>query len=144
MLVRLESLAVTKLNLYFYDEVLGPATGFIYQYGQNIALVSNWHVFSGVNPLTGNPRDQRGFCPNRVEFNINLFDPKDGSVFIRPFEQARLQIAPGCRALGGRSAVVVQGCKERQLACLCGAGGGQLRDAVQECPSSGKACRRRQ
>jgi hypothetical protein len=43
------------------------------------------------------------------------------------FEQARLQIAPGCRALGGRAAVVVQGCKERQLACLCGSGGGQLR-----------------
>jgi hypothetical protein len=46
---------------------------------------------------------------------------------MRIFEQARLQIAPGCRALGGRAAVVVQGCKERKLACLCGAGGGQLR-----------------
>src|ERR1700730_1598115 len=43
------------------------------------------------------------------------------------FEQARLQIAPGRRALGGRAAVVVQGCKERQLACLYGSGGGQLR-----------------
>jgi hypothetical protein len=31
------------------------------------------------------------------------------------------------RALGGRAAVVVQGCEQRQLACLCGAGGGQLR-----------------
>lgn len=84
MLVRLESLAVTKLDLFFCDVLLGSATGFMYQYGQNIALVSNWHVFSGVNPLTGNPRDERGFCPNRVEFNINLFDPKDGSIFIRP------------------------------------------------------------
>jgi hypothetical protein len=43
------------------------------------------------------------------------------------FEQAWMQIAPGRRALGGRAAVVVQGCKERKLACLCGAGGGQLR-----------------
>jgi hypothetical protein len=43
------------------------------------------------------------------------------------FEQAWLQIAPGRRALAGRSAIVVQGCKERQLACLCGSGGGQLR-----------------
>jgi len=49
-------------------------------------------------------------------------------LFERPiFEQARLQIAPGCRALGGRAAVVVQGCKQRQLACLRGSGGGQLR-----------------
>jgi hypothetical protein len=43
------------------------------------------------------------------------------------FEQARLQIPPRRRALGGRAAVVVQGCEQRQLACLCGAGGGQLR-----------------
>jgi hypothetical protein len=34
------------------------------------------------------------------------------------FEQARLQIPPRCRALGGRAAVVVQGCEQRQLACL--------------------------
>jgi hypothetical protein len=38
-----------------------------------------------------------------------------------------LQIAPGCRAFGGRAAVIVQGREERQLTCLCGAGGGQLR-----------------
>jgi hypothetical protein len=38
-----------------------------------------------------------------------------------------MQIAPGCRALGGRAAVVVQGRKERKLACLRGSGGGQLR-----------------
>src|ERR1700732_5218512 len=43
------------------------------------------------------------------------------------FEQAWLQIAPGCRALAGRAAVVVQGCEERKLACLRGSGGGQLR-----------------
>jgi hypothetical protein len=42
-------------------------------------------------------------------------------------EQARFQIAPRCRALGGRAAVVVQGRKERKLAYLRGSGGGQLR-----------------
>jgi hypothetical protein len=48
MLVRQQSLAVTKLELFFHDISLGPATGFVYKYGQSIALVSNWHVFSGV------------------------------------------------------------------------------------------------
>lgn len=70
MQVRQESLAVNKLDLFFHNEPLGPATGFIYKYGQSIALVSNWHVFSGVNPLTGNPRDERGYCPNRVEGSV--------------------------------------------------------------------------
>jgi hypothetical protein len=80
--VRPESLAVTRIELFFHDVSLWPATGFFYKYGQSIALVSNWHVFSGVNPLTGIQRDAR-YCPNRVKFNINLFDPRDGSVFFR-------------------------------------------------------------
>jgi hypothetical protein len=77
MKVRRQSLAVTKLDLFFHDVSLGSATGFLYKFGQDIALVSNWHVFSGVNPLTGVNRDNpRGFVPNRVEFYISLFDPK--------------------------------------------------------------------
>lgn len=88
MLLRPESLAVTKLDLFFHDVPLGPATGFIYKYGQSIALVSNWHVFSGVNPLTGSLRDCRGFCPNRVEFSLSLSDTKEGSVFFRSEEVA--------------------------------------------------------
>jgi hypothetical protein len=83
MKVRPESLAVTKLDLFFHNLALGSATGFIYKYGQDIALVSNWHVFSGVNPLTGNTRDKNGLYPNQVNFNINLFDPINGSVLFR-------------------------------------------------------------
>ena len=47
MKVRLESLAVTRLTLFFHDIELGPATGFLYRYGQDVALVSCWHCFSG-------------------------------------------------------------------------------------------------
>jgi hypothetical protein len=86
MQVRPESLALTRLDLFFHDVSLGSATGFIYKYGQSIALVSNWHVFSGVNPLTGKPRDTRGYCPNRVTFALTLHDTKKGSVFFRAEE----------------------------------------------------------
>lgn len=84
MMVRTETLAVTKLELFFNEISVGPATGFIYRYGQHIALVSNWHVFSGVHPVTGKVRDPRGCIPNRVVFNINLANPDEGSVLLRP------------------------------------------------------------
>jgi hypothetical protein len=68
MLLRQQSLAVTKLELFFHDIPLGLATGFIYKFGQSIALVSNWHVSSGVHPLTGNLRNTDGLSPERVRF----------------------------------------------------------------------------
>jgi hypothetical protein len=80
MRLRLQSLAVSKLELFFHDIPLGPATGFIYKYGQSIALVSNWHVFSGVNPLTGNIRNTDGLCPDRPP---RIYRPK------RPFKNCR-------------------------------------------------------
>src|SRR5262249_37331760 len=91
MRLRLESLAVTQLSLFRDDEPLGshPATGFLYRYGQSVALVSNWHVFTGVNPVSGNPLP--GLCspPNRVDFCINFCDPEKSAVNVRA-ETARL------------------------------------------------------
>lgn len=83
MRLRQQSLAVTKLEMFFHDIPLGPATGFIYKYGQSIALVSNWHVFSGVNPLTGNLRNSDGLFPDRVRFTLKLFHPKTGAASFR-------------------------------------------------------------
>jgi hypothetical protein len=84
MPLRLESLALTRLELFFHDVLLWPATGFIYRYGQSIALVSNWHIFSGVNPITGAFRDDsRGFCPNRVKFGLSIRSATDRSYSFR-------------------------------------------------------------
>ena len=69
-MVRRESLAVTSIEMMRDDTLLSSATGFLYRYGQDLALVTNWHVFSGVNPIT---QDVRG-TPNRVKFHINVFD----------------------------------------------------------------------
>ena len=70
VMVRPQSLAVTCIEMLRDDTVLWPATGLLYRYGQDLALVTSWHVFSGVNPLT---REVRG-TPNRVKFHINVFD----------------------------------------------------------------------
>ncbi len=66
------SVTVTKLTLFYHDILLGHATGFVFGMGQMTALVSNWHVFNGVNPLTGAIRHSTGAQPNRVEFSVTM------------------------------------------------------------------------
>jgi hypothetical protein len=60
------------MSLYFHDVLIGNATGFIYSFGQDLALVSNWHVFSGIHPEHGIVRHHTGYTPNRVEFHISI------------------------------------------------------------------------
>lgn len=84
---RRETLAVTRLTPMRDDVVLGCATGFLYRYGQDIALVTNWHVLSGTNPVT---RINSGI-PNHLQFNINITYP-DGRLHIRA-EDISLSIA---------------------------------------------------
>jgi hypothetical protein len=83
--------------------IFGPATGFVYKYGQSIALVSNWHVFSGVNPLTGNRRNTDGLFPDRVRFTLKLFDPKTGTASFRGEEWGSLKTS---KVYGGNTKAI--------------------------------------
>ena len=80
------SCAVTRITRYFHNIELGHATGFLYSYGQTLALVSNWHVFSGRHPETGEALHGTGCTPNRVEFHISVADcdKKGTSIEFRP------------------------------------------------------------
>jgi hypothetical protein len=60
------------------EKILTPATGFFYRYGEDISLITNWHVLSGTNPITGVSIG----IPNHIKFNINVFYP-DGRFLIR-------------------------------------------------------------
>lgn len=80
---RLESFAVTKLSIHHDGDFLGPATGFFYRFGQDVALVTNWHVLSGMNPITRKFLHSRGLAPTRIEFNINILAPDKKSISIQ-------------------------------------------------------------
>ncbi len=68
-----QSYTTTPITAYFHDEFLGRGTGFIYQFGQSYALITNWHVLSGRHPDTHAPRNTRtGFTPNRIEFHAPI------------------------------------------------------------------------
>jgi hypothetical protein len=83
MLFRRESVCTTRLNLFFHDVPLGSATGFFYRFDQDVGLVTNWHVFSGRNAITGVYSDRRRYVPNRVEFNLNIFEPDKRTLSFR-------------------------------------------------------------
>lgn len=55
------------------DLRLAQASGFLWRHDGQIFLVSNWHVLSGRNPLSGQPLDSKnGVCPNEIELGLNL------------------------------------------------------------------------
>jgi hypothetical protein len=53
------TLSITKIELLCKDHLLGKATGFFLKYQSNWFLVSNWHVFSGRDPKSGQPQDKK-------------------------------------------------------------------------------------
>ncbi len=51
-------------------QCLANATGFFYSYGNNIYLVTNWHVLSGRDSQTGQPRHSSGAIPHSLSFPL--------------------------------------------------------------------------
>src|SRR4051794_11189730 len=59
------------LHLFYNEEKISNATGFLYRDKSNqIFLISNHHVLSGYNPLTGQPMHKYGSLPNKLKFQI--------------------------------------------------------------------------
>src|SRR5580704_1572366 len=83
--VRLETLAVTKLELYFNKNYITSGTAFVYRYAKKYALITNWHMLTGIDPNTNNNLDRWGARPNRIEFYLNVFTERFGQFEIKPF-----------------------------------------------------------
>lgn len=55
-----------KCELLFNDEVLSHATCFIHEKDGRHYLISNWHVFAGVNPITDKSMHSSGHSPTHI------------------------------------------------------------------------------
>ncbi|PUA26690.1 MAG: hypothetical protein B0W54_23420 [Cellvibrio sp. 79] len=60
--------AITKLELSNECAQLGTATGFFIRSNEQWYLVTNWHVFSGRKPDTGQPRHPSGAVPSFCDY----------------------------------------------------------------------------
>jgi hypothetical protein len=83
--VRLETLAVTKLDLFFNKNYITSGTSFIYRFAKKYALITNWHVLTGIDPNTNKNLDRWAARPNRVEFYLNVFTERFGQFEVKPF-----------------------------------------------------------
>lgn len=66
------SFCCTPIELLSNDGELSRmahATGFFYRHNDRQYLVTNWHVVSGRNPLTGLLESQQGYIPQRISFH---------------------------------------------------------------------------
>jgi hypothetical protein len=66
------SYTTTIIKLFFDNQYLSNATGFVMQYGSEYALVTNWHVLSGRHAITGKTLSTTGGLPNRIEFHVTM------------------------------------------------------------------------
>lgn len=64
---------ITRLELVGNSNPLGVATGFFLKYCNEWYLISNWHVFSGRNPTTGQPLDSGFGVPDCLRYTIYGF-----------------------------------------------------------------------
>lgn len=66
-----------------HDQELAKATGFVIEHAGRRYLVSNWHVFAGKNPLTGENLSSRRLFPDRVEMTNLYFEGEDETAAVR-------------------------------------------------------------
>lgn len=66
------SYTTTKITVLHDDTELSTATGFVTRVGQKFALVTNWRVLSGLNPIDGTCLSKMGAVPNRIECHVTL------------------------------------------------------------------------
>lgn len=55
---------ITQLELFCFEQSIGKATGFFVEWNTQWYLASNWHVLSGRDPSTGQPRHSSGAVPD--------------------------------------------------------------------------------
>lgn len=107
------SVASVPLNLKANGNSIGTATGFFWKNEEEQFLISNWHVFSGRSPITGQPIHSSGAVPDEIQVyvprrnalgnwnlvQVSLLDSNGGSLWIQhpqgqDVDVAALEISP--------------------------------------------------
>lgn len=79
------SLISIPIELCFNDIILGHASAFIWQEHNINFLITNWHVLTGLNPITKQPTSSQGGRPN----NFKLFGFHSDNIsnrFVKTFD----------------------------------------------------------
>ncbi len=69
--IDLFSLATVPVEQFFNEQHLGTATAFLWQERGAFYLITNWHVVTCVNPITGEPLSEHAGRPNMLRMWLN-------------------------------------------------------------------------
>jgi hypothetical protein len=72
LIVDFHSLVSLPIELWQGKTFLSHATGFFHKKGSRLYLVSNWHVFSGRDALSGQPLHSQGGLPDRLKILLRV------------------------------------------------------------------------
>ena len=66
------SYTTTHLRMFFNEQPLATGTAFVMKYAGQYGLITNWHVISGRNPITGKCLSTNGGIPNMAKCHVAL------------------------------------------------------------------------
>jgi len=66
------SYTTTHMKMFFNEQFLATGTAFVMQYAGEYGLITNWHVLSGRNPITGKCLAINGGIPNIAKCHVAL------------------------------------------------------------------------
>jgi hypothetical protein len=69
------SLAAKPVEMRFGDTLVGRGTAFTWATADQAFLVTNWHVISGINPITGKHLHKESAEPDHLVVEFDLRDP---------------------------------------------------------------------
>jgi hypothetical protein len=81
-----------RVDLYFEDVELAPASGFFYCGADRTFLVTNWHVVSGRNPATRKPIHSSAAIPDRLKLSVPMNVGTDPEIFIVGWRECFLDL----------------------------------------------------
>jgi hypothetical protein len=73
--IDLYSLSAKPIEVRFRDQMLGSATAFTWSTEIAVYLITNWHVVSGINPISGQHLSSTGAEPDHLVVQMDLVDP---------------------------------------------------------------------
>ena len=112
------SLTALPLKMLCKGTAIGDATGFFYKQQDRTFLVSNWHVFSGRNPYTGQARHKQAAVPDGLGFPLHkkdqlghfsrghvlpLEDANSSPIWLQHPKRPRYRCCPGADDFSDRS-----------------------------------------
>lgn len=87
------SYTTTKISCFFNEVQVAVGTGYMHRFAKSVALVTNWHLLTGRNPIDDSVLDRvNAAIPNRIKFHVAVTVEKTDGVETVHFREIDLRL----------------------------------------------------